>query len=96
MTIGLAYSTLYGRLKPGHQERRKAYKLDQNLEATEEKILVKKIEDMDRRDFPLRVSMVREMATKIIQQWKGIVQATIGKNWVSCLLEWQPQSSVPK
>ena len=58
--------------------------------AAEEKILVKKIEDMDRRGFPLRVSMVREMATKIIQQREGIVQVTLGKNWVSRLLEWYP------
>ena len=45
---------------------------------------------MDRRGFPLRVSIIREMATKIIQQWEGIVQATLGKNWVSQLLEQHP------
>ena len=66
MNLGLAYSILYGRLKGGHQERRKAHELDQRLGIAEEKILVKRIEDMDRHDFPLRVSMVREMATVII------------------------------
>ena len=45
---GLPYSTLYGRLK-GRLPRRKAHELDQTLGETEERAIVKQIEDMDRR-----------------------------------------------
>ena len=72
MIIGLAYSTLYGWLKRGRQERRKAHELDQNLGGVEKKILVKQIEDMNRCGFPLSVSMVREIATSWDIKWEGI------------------------
>jgi len=62
---GLAYSTLYGRLN-GRKSRRKAHELDQTLGEVEEKKIVKQIEEMDRRGFPMRVDMVHQLASKIL------------------------------
>ena len=64
---GLSKSTLHGCLT-GRQARGKAHELDQSLGAQEEKVVVKRIEGMDRRGFPLRVYMVKQMAIKVLQQ----------------------------
>jgi len=63
----IAYSTVSGRLL-GRQSRRKAHVLDQTLGDVEERVVVKRLEMMDRRSFPLRVDMVRHMATRILHQ----------------------------
>ena len=88
---GLAYSTLYCRLK-GRQCRRKAHELDQNLEDIEEKKVVKQIEDMDRRGFPIRVDMVRQLATKILcdREHDTASPPTLGKKWVPRFLDRHP------
>ena len=62
---GIAKSTLHGRLKGG-QSRRKAHEFNQTLGEAEEKSIVKQIEDMDRRGFPMRIDMVKLLALKVL------------------------------
>ena len=67
---GLALSTVYGRLK-GRQSRRKAHEVHQILSEAEERSIVRQIEDMDHRGFPMRVDHVREIALKLLDGAKG-------------------------
>ena len=69
----MAYSTLYGWLK-GCQPRRKAHELDQTLGEAEERGVVKQIEDMDRRRFPMRVDHVRQTRLRILAEREGQAQ----------------------
>ena len=87
---GIAYTTLQGRLK-GRQSRHKAHELDQSLGDPEERVLVRKIEEIDRRGFPLRVDMVRQMAIKVLQQREqsggiGSKELTLGRHWITRFL----------
>ena len=90
---GLPYSTLYGRLK-GRQSRKKAHEIDQILGDIEEKQIVKQIEDMDNRGFPLRVDSVKEMALKLVLNREGQTRDTatmaLGKNWITRFLDRHP------
>ena len=72
----MAYSTLYGRLK-GRQPRRKAHELDQILGEPEERAIVRQIEDMDRRGFPMRVDHVREVAIRLLAEREGQTRKTV-------------------
>ena len=90
---GIAYSTLHGRLNLGRQSRRKAHELDQSLGTAEEKAVVKRIEEMDRRGFPLRVDMVRHMGVRILQQREKLANAhdvILGKHWITRFLDRHP------
>ena len=84
---GLAYSTLYGRIK-GRQPRRKAHEPNQSLGEAEDSAVVKQIEDMDRRGFPMRVDHVREIGLRILGKREGQAQNTayLGKHWISRFL----------
>lgn len=64
---GLAYSTLYCRLK-GRQPRRKAHGLDQILGEPEERAIVRQNEDIHHREFPIRVAHVREIAIRLLAE----------------------------
>ena len=88
---GLAYSTLYGRLK-GRLPRQKAHELDQSLGEAEERAIVRQIEDMDRRGFPMRVDHVREMGLWLLSEREGQSRDKVylGKNWVSRFLDRNP------
>ena len=88
---GLAYSTLYGRLK-GRLPRRKAHELDQTLGEAEERAIVRQIEDMDRRGFPMRVDHVREMGLRLLSEREGQSREKVylGKHWVSRFLDRNP------
>lgn len=89
---GVARSTLHGRLK-GAQSWRKAHEIDQTLGAAEEKMIVKQIEDMDRRGFPMRVDMVQELALKILNKREGGGSLTLGQHWITRFLNRHPQLS---
>ena len=49
---GVAHNTLYDRIK-GIQSQRKAHEMDQTRGEDEENVIVKQIEDMDQRGFPM-------------------------------------------
>ena len=86
---GIAYATLCGRLI-SCQSCRKAHELDQSLGNAEEKAVVKKIEGMDWRGFPLRVDMVRHMATRILQHREKLANTkdlVLGKHWITQFLD---------
>ena len=44
--------------------------------------MVKRIEMMDRRGFPLRVDMVRHLATRILHQREYSKALSLGKHWI--------------
>ena len=88
---GLALSTVYGRLK-GRQSRRKAHEVHQILSVAEERSIIKQIEDMDHRGFPMRVDHVREIALKLLDGEKGRSKDTarLDRHWITRFLNRNP------
>ena len=73
---GLPYTTLQGGLQ-GRKASHIAHELEQRLGEAEERSVVKQIEDMDRRGFPMRVDSVRETGLKVLLEREGPDDRTV-------------------
>ena len=88
-SYGVPYSTFYGRLNGGRQNRLVAHEKDQIIAPAEEKAIVNWITRLDNRRFPPRVDMVVYQAKKILQARGGDLK--LGSHWTSQFLNRHPQ-----
>jgi hypothetical protein len=80
-------TTLRRRLE-GTQERSQTRANNHKLDEYEEESLIKWILDLDKRGFPPRPSLVRDMANHLLSQ-RGNQQ--VGQNWVTNLVRRRPE-----
>lgn len=84
---GIPWTTLRDRLK-GAEPRRAAHKSQQILSDYEEGTIVRWCERMDDWGFPLRLSLVKEMAAYLVR--KREIGRTLGKHWLERFLKRNP------
>lgn len=86
-TYGIPWTTLRDRLN-GAQNRQEAHKSRQLLSDHEELTIVRWCERMDDWGFPLRLSLVKEMAAYLVK--KREIGRTLGKHWLDRFLKRNP------
>jgi hypothetical protein len=86
-TFGISWTTLRDRLN-GAQNRKEAHKSQQLLSDHEELTIVRWCERMDDWGFPLRLSLVKEMAAYLVK--KREIGRKLGKHWLDRFLKRNP------
>jgi Tc5 transposase DNA-binding domain len=84
----IPWTTLRDRLK-GARNRRESHRRQQLLTEHEEKTIVQWCKRMDDYGFPLRVSLVKEMAAYLVK--KRLNDHKLGKHWLSRFLDRNPE-----
>ncbi|KAH0603952.1 uncharacterized protein H6S33_006983 [Morchella sextelata] len=87
-TFGIPWTTLRDRLN-GAQNRRDAHRSMQLLSEHEETTIVRWCERMDDWGFPLRLSLVKEMAAYLVK--KREIGRRLGKHWLARFLQRNPE-----
>ncbi|KAH0608756.1 uncharacterized protein H6S33_001890 [Morchella sextelata] len=90
-TFGISWSTLRDRLN-GEQNRREANRTQQLLNEDEEGCIVRWCQRMDDWGFPLRLSLVKELAAYLVSKRKGPGHK-LGQHWLGRFLDRNPELS---
>lgn len=90
-TFGISWSTLRDRLN-GAQNRREAHRAQQLLNEDEEGCIVRWCQRMDDWGFPLRLSLVKELAAYLVSKRKGPGHK-LGQHWLGRFLDRNPELS---
>jgi hypothetical protein len=88
--FSIPWSTLRDRLR-GAQSRRESHRHQQLLTEYEEKSIVQWCERMDDWGFPLRLSLVKEMAAYLVS--KRASGRKLGRHWLTRFLDRNPELS---
>lgn len=83
-------STLHTRLA-GIKPRSETCANSHGLTEVEEKSLIKKILDADKRGFPIRPEFLRGMAEILLRERLHDSKATLGINWASTFIKRHPE-----